>query len=376
MLALIYLPVSARRCRLRHTSKRVLVVHFGCAVALFPPTVPLPGTGAVRTSVDGMLASLSVLTASSGAARDGIWVCSANELLLVSPRPQAGLQVQLGDFPAGITAVSVLYPLRDAARRGVYVLPRGIAVEGAPVTAPVLDILYRCDDATRLRSAGVVVGQGGQGGDADDDDSIFVPVVCGIVFIDGCAAETFAGLHAVPAFEATTYLGADNGAAPLNFSLYLDLMLSCAGDTVPASFDAHDRETISFRRSSLPQSARHVLWQRMHQVGIASDAPHVRCFFLLPGVCARVALAFQCEIWLILPPRPLTRADTAARYRAAPRFGVALSAGRSGRPRRFAPAGGHAMQRHATPVLVHRPRTSARRWEIAACRLVRRGGGR
>ncbi|CAJ1433666.1 unnamed protein product [Effrenium voratum] len=144
-----------------------------------------------------------------GAAQSTIDLLMAN-LGRLAKRCPPGLFVVSSQESGSVTAVALARPLEEVALKyGAYQLGPG---------GEVRQVLFK-QSLAQLRAASL------------PGSPETTAMACGVVFFESQAASSLLHLAFDPAFEACSYLGIDNGAAPRGrFSLFLDLLASMCTD--------------------------------------------------------------------------------------------------------------------------------------------------
>ena len=173
----------------------------------------LPLFSSSATSVDGSAVELMITNITkirkASSAPAGTWICSVEASLSFNgPAPALDFSRE------GFTALSQRVPAETVAwMHGTY---KARASDGR-----VLDWGHKLSIG-ELASRGFVVDAG--------DGSQLVQMACGIVFASTSASRFLVDTHAVRPFDACTYMGQDDGAAALSFSLFNDLFSVLAAE--------------------------------------------------------------------------------------------------------------------------------------------------
>ena len=211
-------------------------------------------TDFVFTNFDMLLSTMSTYVAAE--APPGVWVCSTDMLLNTSV-PLSGNIFGDREFCIIATPVSQKY----ARHHGALKLGDGGAV---------LDIIYKGKPDVLTESFG-------------NDD---IPIISGVVFIGTKMTEKLLSLTITPPLDACTYIGLDNGAQPIELSVFFDIALSMALDIDYDAFVTGKRsgvygtsEKLTGPKGCTMKQARNLLWRELHgnykvTAVVAEDSHH------------------------------------------------------------------------------------------------------
>ena len=193
----------------------------------------------VFTNFDMLLNTVSTYLAVD--APPGVWVCSTDMLLSI-PVPLSADQFRYREFCIIATPASHRYARHHGALR--------IGENGV-----VQDIIYKGKPDVLAEYFGT----------AD------IPIVSGVVYIGTAMAEKLLALTIAPPLDACTYIGLDNGAQPIELSIFFDIALSMAGDIDHDTFVTGERsgvygtlEKLIGTKGSIMKHARALLWRELH----------------------------------------------------------------------------------------------------------------
>ncbi|MEW6236892.1 MAG: L-fucokinase [Candidatus Omnitrophota bacterium] len=220
------------------SSSHILILHSGgdsqripsCSVCgkAFSTLPALGEDGELLTPLDLLLDALSRVCASSP---PGFFAASGDVMLLI---PEDDLDWSR----PGATGLAIPADLSYGPKHGVYKLKDG---------SSQVEAFFQKEPEETLRQAGAVRPGGS------------VLVDSGVVYFCGETTKTLLNLHVAPPLDACTYLGVDNGAVPLRFELYSDILLCMAQNA--------ERETyIGDPASPALRRARELLWNSLHTV--------------------------------------------------------------------------------------------------------------
>ncbi|HQL63936.1 MAG TPA: L-fucokinase [bacterium] len=221
-------------------SSRILVLHSGgdsrriphCSVRgkAFCSLPAINGDGELCTPVDMLLQTLSCLCADSP---PGLFVASSDVMLSLPPKALDWSQ-------AGVTGVAVQADMAYGPKHGVYKLdPKTSAVEA----------FFQKESLQALEHHGAIRA------------NQTVLLDSGIVYFCCETSEALLNFHVTPPLDACTYLGVDNGAVPLRFELYSDVLSCMAKNTLYEEYlemPTQDPHPNTVRR------ARDLLWKKLH----------------------------------------------------------------------------------------------------------------
>ena len=165
-------------------------------------------------------------------APSGLFVASSDVLL---------------DFPAegldwshpGVTGLGIAADVTFAPRHGVYQL----ATDGFTV-----ETFIQKGNPDQLQAAGAL----------RSDQTVLLD--SGVVFFCRDTTETLLGFHVTPPLDACTYLGVDNGAPPLRFELYSDILIAMAQST---RYEDYLEMPIADPQPERVRHARKILWNTL-----------------------------------------------------------------------------------------------------------------
>ncbi|CAJ1384485.1 unnamed protein product [Effrenium voratum] len=188
-------------------AKRVLILHTGGTNQRIPAFSLLPGThGAAQSTIDLLMANLGRL---AKRCPPGLFVVSSQDSFMGVSDAFCERFGQAAGEKGSVTAVALARPLEEVALKyGAYQLGPG---------GEVRQVLFK-QSLAQLRAASL------------PGSPETTAMACGVVFFESQAASSLLHLAFDPAFEACSYLGIDNGAAPRGFSLFLDLLASMCTD--------------------------------------------------------------------------------------------------------------------------------------------------
>lgn len=178
-------------------------------------------------------------------APPGIWVCSTDMILSVS----SDTKIDWEQFSDGITMI--LFPGEFSAAKDYGVVKLG--KEGK-----VQDIFFKGTHNER-KTCTLENGK--------------VPVVGGVVYVSIKAAKRILNLHVFAPLDACTYYGLDNGADPIQLSLFFDILLCLAEDLTESAFVNGERsgsygcstrmgtKCSSKKEMTMMKAARNCLWK-------------------------------------------------------------------------------------------------------------------
>nr|XP_058947524.1 L-fucose kinase-like [Pocillopora verrucosa] len=185
-------------------------------------------------------------------APPGVWVCSTDMMLTVSP----DTRINWKQFSDGIAMLLFHGDVEYAKDHGVVKL----GDEGR-----VQDIIFR-GTSDIIKTCTLENGK--------------VPLVSGVVYINIPVAEKILSFHVYAPLDACTYYGLDTGAEPIQLSLFFDILLSLAGDVTESDFVCGERsgsyghstsmgtECSSKDEMALMRGARAKLWKILRGVSL------------------------------------------------------------------------------------------------------------
>lgn len=193
----------------------------------------------VFTNFDMLLSTVSTYLAVN--SPPGIWVCSTDMLLSASV-PLSGSSLIDKDFCVITTPASQRYARHHGALK--------IGNNGV-----VLDIIYKGKPDVLSECFG----------------SADIPIISGVVYIGTAMAEKLLSLTIPPPLDACTYIGLDNGAQPIELSIFFDIALSMSENIDHDSFVTGERsgvygtsEKLSGIKGTMMKQARALLWRELH----------------------------------------------------------------------------------------------------------------
>ena len=208
----------------------------------------------VFTNFDMLLSTVSTYLAID--SPPGVWMCSTDMLLSTSV-PLSAEVFRNKEFCIIATPTSHKY----ARHHGALKLGDGGAV---------MDIIYKGKPDVLTEYFGA----------AD------IPIISGVVYIGTKMAEKLLSLTIAPPLDACTYIGLDNGAQPIELSIFFDIALSMALDIDHDSFVTGERsgvygtaEKLTGTKGCTLKQARALLWRELHgnykvTAVVAEDSQH------------------------------------------------------------------------------------------------------
>ncbi|KAM7427970.1 hypothetical protein ABFA07_020984 [Porites harrisoni] len=154
-------------------------------------------------------------------APPGVWVCSTDMMLTVS----ADTRIDWQKCSDGIAMILFQGDMDYAKGHGCAKLGK----EGQ-----VKDIIFKGNEE-EMRSCTLANGK--------------IPMVSGLIYINIKTAKRIVGLYAYAPLDACTYYGLDNGADPIQLSLFFDILLCLAEDITESDFVDGERSG-SYGRST------------------------------------------------------------------------------------------------------------------------------
>ena len=193
----------------------------------------------VFTNFDMLLSMVSTYLAVE--SPPGVWVCST-DMLLNSPVPLSADDFRDKDFCVIATSASQRYARHHGALK---IGDNGI----------VLDIIYKAKPDVLTKYFGT----------AD------IPIISGVVYIGTIMAEKLISLTIMPPLDACTYIGLDNGAQPIELSIFFDIALSMCANIDQDAFFTGERsgiygttEQLTGTKGLIMKQARVLLWRELH----------------------------------------------------------------------------------------------------------------
>lgn len=183
-------------------------------------------------------------------APPGIWVCSTDMILNVPSVTKIDWQ----QFSSGIIMLLFQGESNSAKDHGVVKLGK----EGK-----VQDIFFKGSDDV-IKNCALDNGK--------------VPLVGGIIYFDMKTAERILNLHVFSPLDACTYYGLDNGAEPIQLSLFFDILLCLAENITESAFVDGERSgsygcstRMGTKCSSkddmmIMKAARNLLWKKLRGI--------------------------------------------------------------------------------------------------------------
>jgi len=183
-------------------------------------------------------------------APPGIWVCSTDMILNVPSVTKIDWQ----QFSSGIIMLLFQGESNSAKDHGVVKLGK----EGK-----VQDIFFKGSDDV-IKNCALDNGK--------------VPLVGGIIYFDMKTAERILNLHVFSPLDACTYYGLDNGAEPIQLSLFFDILLCLAENITESAFVDGERSgsygcstSMGTKCSSkddmmIMKAARNLLWKKLRGI--------------------------------------------------------------------------------------------------------------
>lgn len=224
-------------------------------------------------------------------------VVGSTEALLVVPDEGEG---QLGGVsPDCATLLAVEAPAHLAPQHGVCLL-RPLPAASARYHE-VETILYQ-QSLTTLRERGALVG----------DALATAYVYTGVVVLGSSLAGEILRLNAVPPLDSCTYLAVDNGATPVAFDLYSDLLLVLAAGSEKQAYLNQPIRVAS--PSSRVRHLREAAWQYLR----ANQAARLRACVAAPGAQYLYLRTTAHLFELLQRPPPALRVAHHARSFLAP----------------------------------------------------------
>ena len=99
-----------------------------------------------------------------------------------------------------------------------------------------------------------------------------IPIVTGVVYISTTMAEKLLSLTIAPPLDACTYIGLDNGAQPIELSIFFDIALAMCGAIDHDAYVTGERsgvfgtsEKLTGTKGSVMKHARALLWRELHE---------------------------------------------------------------------------------------------------------------
>lgn len=185
-------------------------------------------------------------------APPGVWICSTDMILTVAP----DTKIDWKQYSDGITMLLFQGDINYATGHGVVKLGD---------KGKVKDITFKGTVDT-LKGCALQNGK--------------VPMVSGVVYMNISIVEKILSFHAYAPLDACTYYGLDNGADPIQLSLFFDILLCLAEDVTEADFVCGARSG-SYGRSTrmgtkcsskdemtLMRGARALLWKILRGVSL------------------------------------------------------------------------------------------------------------
>ncbi|KAJ7382346.1 hypothetical protein OS493_035623 [Desmophyllum pertusum] len=185
-------------------------------------------------------------------APPGVWVCSTDMMLTISP----DTKIDWTQYSDGITMILFQGDVDYAKDHGVIKLGDKGKVKDITFKATV-DVLKSC------------ALENGK-----------VPMVSGVVYMNISIVEKILSFHVYAPLDACTYYGLDNGADPIQLSLFFDILLCLAEDVTESDFVCGERSG-SYGRSTrmgtkcsskhemtLMKGARASLWKILRGVSL------------------------------------------------------------------------------------------------------------
>ncbi|XP_020619681.1 L-fucose kinase-like [Orbicella faveolata] len=185
-------------------------------------------------------------------APPGVWICSTDMILTVAP----DTKIDWKQYSDGITMILFQGDINYATGHGVVKLGD---------KGKVKDITFK-GTVDMLKSCALQNGK--------------VPLVSGVVYINISIVEKILSFHVYAPLDACTYYGLDNGADPIQLSLFFDILLCLAEDVTEADFVCGERSG-SYGRSTrmgtkcsskdemtLMRGARASLWKILRGVSL------------------------------------------------------------------------------------------------------------
>ncbi len=217
---------------------RILVLHSGgdsqrvptCSVCgkAFSTLPAVDEEGELYTPLDFLLDTFSRICEH---IPPGLCVASGDVMLRL---PNAPL-----DWPStGVTGLAIPAPIPYGPKHGVYVLQNN--------SSNVYSFMQKGSEVA-LRRAGAI----------RPDNTLLLD--SGIVYFCSKTTQLLLSLHVTPPLDACTYLGVDNGAIPLRFELYSDILF-CMTQQMQKDHYLKDLD------SALHQRARELLWESLHGI--------------------------------------------------------------------------------------------------------------
>ena len=203
-------------------NKHVLVLSVSTRGRRAPGFLGIPAVdeeGEIITTIDLLLETLTV-NGAPASCPPGIWNASTEALLLV---PQGGIDfsaLRKGECIAAALSFPCSVPY--GMNHGVYDVDED--------TGLIRRLIYR-GSQEEVEKAIIKKLKGAARRPK-------VPLVCGLAYFDTAACKELLSLVSGPPFDASTYLGVDDGAKPVSLSLYLDILAALATHTDREAFVA------------------------------------------------------------------------------------------------------------------------------------------
>jgi fucokinase len=195
------------------STKRILVLHSGGDSQRIPIcsvrgkafcSLPVLGDGEPLSPIDFLLQQLHSLCAT--APPGGVFV-AATDVLLIIPPIESGYTW----LKSGVTGFAVPGDVTLGSNHGVYVLEHDNDNTSTETSASVSRFLQK-PTYTEMFDAKAIM----------NDERVLLDT--GIVYFSAPAAQQFLSLAGVPPFDSCTLHGLDQGADPIRFELYTDLL--------------------------------------------------------------------------------------------------------------------------------------------------------
>ena len=177
-------------------------------------------------------------------APPGVWVCSTDMLLCI-PVPLSADSFKGGQFCIIATPASHRYARHNGALK---IGDNAIAIAQDIIYKGKLDVLAEFF------------------GNAD------IPIMTRVVYISTTMAEKLLSLTIAPPLDACTYIGLDNGAQPIELSIFFDIALAMCGAIDYDAYVTGERsgvfgtsEKLTGRKGSVMKHARALLWRELHE---------------------------------------------------------------------------------------------------------------
>ncbi len=207
----------------------------------------LPMAHAMSNDSDFLFCNFDLLlyTMSSKLAAEappGVWMCSTDMLLNI---PQ---QLTVSDFEAKDFCIIATPANQKYARNHGALKLKG--------DGTIMDIIYRGKPEV-LSECAMPSGH--------------IPIVSGVVYLSTRIAEKLLSMTVIPPLDACTYIGLDNGAHPIELSIFFDFALSMCENLDEEAYVSGERSGVYGTdtkllgdKGTIMRHARSLLWRDLH----------------------------------------------------------------------------------------------------------------